>query len=207
MTDVLAILGAGGHGRVVADSAEAAGWQKIVFFDDRFPNLVDNHGWPVIGSLVDLLADVRCFAGVIVGIGDGRARLDILGRLDAAGAIIASVIHPRAWVSTRASLGAGVVVSAGAVINIGADIGRGCIINTGATVDHDCKIAAGVHIAPGAHVSGGVEIGTASWVGVGACVRQGIHIGTSVIVGAGAAVVTDLPDNVVATGVPARSRN
>lgn len=207
MTKVLAIAGAGGHGRVVADAALESGWDKVVFFDDRFPDCSATLDWPVLGTLEDLLENPRNFDGVSAGVGDGQARLTILERLIAKGGLTATIVHPRAWVSTRAQLGTGVMVSAGAVVNVGAQIGAGVIINTGATVDHDCRIGDGVHIAPGAHISGAVDIGTLSWVGVGACVRQGIRIGTGVIVGAGAAVVSDLPDGVVAFGVPARCRN
>jgi sugar O-acyltransferase (sialic acid O-acetyltransferase NeuD family) len=207
MTGVLAIAGAGGHGRVIADAAHECGWHEVVFFDDRFPQLLSTLEWPVRGVLADLFDTASDFAGIAVGIGDGKTRLAILGRLRQCGAPIVNIVHPRAWVSSRAELGSGVMVAAGAVINVGAKIGTGGIVNTGATIDHDCRIAPGVHIAPGAHISGSVEIGVTSWIGVGASVRQCIRIGSDVVVGAGAAVVSDLPDGVVAVGVPARFRN
>lgn len=206
MSGTLAIFGAGGHGRVVADSAEEAGWSDVVFFDDRYPQVVSTLDWPIIGTLNDLLDKAPHFAGVAAGIGDGRARISILDRLTRSHAAVVSIVHPRAWVSSRAELASGVMIAPGAIINAGARIGRGCIINTGATVDHDCTLGPGVHLAPGAHVSGTVQIGDLSWVGVGACIRQGIRIGSGVLVGAGAAVVTDLEDGIVAVGVPARSR-
>lgn len=207
MTDVLAIAGAGGHGRVLADAAIECGWREVVFFDDRFPQLVSTLEWPVLGTFADLLDSLSRFAGVAAGVGDSRARLSILDRLVEHRAVVATIVHPRAWVSSRAWLGTGCMVSAGAIINVGAQIGRGSIVNTGATVDHDCKIGPGVHVAPGAHISGSVEIGANSWIGIGASIRQGIRIGSGVVVGAGAAVVSDLPDGVVAVGVPARSRS
>ncbi|MBB5045192.1 acetyltransferase [Shinella fusca] len=207
MTGVLAIAGAGGHGRVIADAALECGWHEVVFFDDRFPHLVSTLEWPVLGTFADFLGNVSRFKGVAVGIGDGRARLSILDRLAERDAPVITIVHPHAWVSSRAKLGAGCMISAGAIINVGAQIGRGAIVNTGATVDHDCRVGPGVHVAPGAHISGSVEIGANSWIGVGASIRQGICIGSGVIVGAGAAVVSDLPDDVVAVGVPARVRN
>lgn len=206
MTGVLAIVGAGGHGRVLADAALEAGWRDVFFFDERHPSLVLNEGWPVVGALPDLLSAPARFDGVAIGIGDGRTRMRILDRLLDVGLNLVTIVHPRAWVSSRAELEAGTLVSAGAVVNTGARIARGCIVNTGATVDHDCLLAPGVHVAPGAHVSGGVEIGSCSWIGVGASVRQKTRIGTDVIVGAGAVVVSDIPDGVVAVGVPARCR-
>lgn len=206
MTGVLAIVGAGGHGRVLADAALETGWREVVFFDERHPSLVLTEGWPVAGGLIDLLSGPARFDGVAVGIGDGRTRIRIMDRLLDCGISLVTIVHPHAWVSSRAELAAGAMVSAGAVVNIGARIGRGGIVNTGATVDHDCLLGSGVHVAPGAHVSGGVEIGACTWIGVAASVRQGTRIGSDVIIGAGAAVVSDIPDGVVAVGVPARYR-
>ncbi len=206
MSGILAIAGAGGHGRVVADTALESGWREVVFFDDRFPELASNLDWPVVGTFEDLFRTLVRFDGVAAGIGDGRSRLAILDRLLECRAPVATIIHPRAWVSSRASLGEGSMVAAGAVINVGTTIGRGGIVNTCASVDHDCHLGPGVHVAPGAHVSGSVEIGAGSWIGVGASVRQGVRIGSDTVVGAGAAVVSDLPDCIVAVGIPARSR-
>ncbi|MFD1747276.1 acetyltransferase [Rhizobium helianthi] len=206
MSQILAIVGAGGHGRVIADAALECGWGEVVFFDDRFPQLLSTLQWPVLGSLEDLMATLHRYSGIAVGIGNGKTRLSILDRLLERGAPVATVIHPRAWVSSRASLAEGCLIAAGAVVNVGARIGRGGIVNTGATVDHDCDLGPGVHVAPGANVAGSVEIGANAWIGVGASVKQGVRIGSGTVVGAGAAVVSDLPDDIVAVGVPARSR-
>src|SRR5690554_5766067 len=112
----LAILGASGHGKVVADTALAAGWAEIVFFDDAWPQLKANSCWPVVGATCDLMARQAEFEGVIVGIGNNRIRLAKHLELSAAGARMATIVHPQATVSRYAALGAGSVVFAGAVI-------------------------------------------------------------------------------------------
>jgi sugar O-acyltransferase (sialic acid O-acetyltransferase NeuD family) len=203
----LGIVGAGGHGRVVADSALLAHWQAVSFFDDRYPGLGSMYDWPVIGQSRDIETRFDDFDGVIIGVGDNRIRSTLSHRLISLGANLVSIIHPRASVSSRCFLSRGCMISPNAVVNIGAHIGVASIVNTGATVDHDCQIGGGVHIAPGAHISGGVEIGDLSWIGVGATVRQGVKIGSGVMVGAGAVVVSDLPDGVTAVGCPARPRS
>ena len=175
--DRLAILGAGGHGRVVADAALLAGWGKVVFFDDRFPELETTGEWRVVGTVQDLFARCMEMDGIVVAIGDNRVRLHHHQQLAGMRANLASVVHPRAWSSPRAAIGAGYMLSAGAIVNVGTAIGAASIVNTGATVDHDCMIGDGVHIAPGVHLSGGVEVGAQSWIGVGATIRQGITIG------------------------------
>lgn len=200
----LAILGASGHGKVVADIAIQAGWQELVFYDDAWPDKIRHEHWEVQGTLPMLLNELSRFEGVVVAIGHNAVREAKLEALLAQGARIVSLVHPRATVSPMARLGPGCVVMAGAIINAFAELGMGSIVNTAATVDHDCRLGACVHVAPGANVTGDVEIGRTSWVGAGAVVRQGVAIGEAVMVGAGAAVVSDIDGNLVVAGVPAR---
>lgn len=199
----LAILGASGHGKVVADAAIAAGWHEVVFFDDRWPAFADIGPWKVAGDTERLLGCLGKFNGVIVAIGNCETRAEKQRMLQAAGAQMAVIIHPRATISPHARIGAGCVVMAGAVVNIDASIGEAGIVNTGATVDHDCILQEAVHVSPGAHLAGNVAVGHGSWIGIGAVVRQGINIGSGVTVGAGAVVVKPVPNNAIVIGNPA----
>jgi len=201
----LAILGASGHGKVVADLAEQCGWE-VVFFDDAFPQLQLNGAWKVVGNTADLLHQIDKYPEVAVAIGHNRTRLAKLASLRNSGFTAVTLVHPRAFVSPRAVLGAGVVVFAGAIVNAFANVGDGCILNTLCSVDHDCELGAGVHISPGVNLAGSVVVGEASWIGIGASVRQLLEIGSDVIVGAGAAVVNDIQDGLTVVGVPAKSR-
>lgn len=200
----LAILGASGHGKVVADTAEACGWTSVTFFDDAWPSRSANGSWPIVGDSAELFRRLKEYAGVIVAIGNNAVRDTKLLELQARHAPLISLIHPHAFFSHHARLGAGSVVFAGAVVNAGALIGRGAIINTGSSVDHDCLLGDAVHLSPGARLAGGVEVGDRSWIGIGATVRQLIRIGSYVTVGASSAVVRDVPDGIVVVGVPAR---
>lgn len=202
-TGTLALLGASGHGKVVADAAFASGWRSVVFFDDVWPQLSFNGSWPVIGATANLLARLQEFDGVLVSIGNAAVRVRKQRELVEAGARLVSIIHPRACVSPSAQLGLGSVVMAGVVINADAQVGDACIVNTCASVDHDCRLADGVHVSPGAHLCGDVRVGSCSWVGVGASVRQGIRIGANVMVGAGAVVVNPVHDGMTVVGCPA----
>lgn len=202
----LAVLGASGHGKVVADCAELCGWNSIFFFDDSWPDKQGNGAWSVVGDSASLFSRVDEFDGVVVAIGNNKAREKKLKDLGERGAPLISLIHPSALVSRYASIDAGSVVFAGVVINANCYVGRGAIINTGSTVDHDCMLGNSVHVSPGAHVAGGVYIGDRSWLGIGSSVNQLVRIGADVIIGSGAAVVCDIPDNCVAVGIPARVR-
>lgn len=200
----LAILGASGHGKVVADMALLLGYTDVGFFDDAWPRKSSVGRWSVIGTTDTLLSSKANFDAVIVGLGDNRVRLEKHGLLAADGAPLVTLVHPTAIVSNFAQIGIGSLICAGAVVNVDATLGTGVIVNTGAAVDHDCRLADGVHIAPGGYLSGNVEVGAGTWIGVGACVKQGVHIGSDVMVGAGAAVVSDIPDGVTVVGNPAR---
>ena len=200
----LAILGASGHGKVVADTAECCGWQTVDFFDDAWPKLQKNSVWPVVGDTAALMKRLADFDGVVVAIGNNRIRHAKLLELRGAGACLVTLVHPAAIVSRYAAIGQGAVILSGAVINTDACIGQGSILNTGCSIDHDCVLGDAVHISPGARLAGGVQVGDLSWVGIGASVRQLVRIGERVMVGAGSAVVSDIPNDVTVAGVPAK---
>lgn len=200
----LALLGASGHGKVVADAALASGWDSVEFFDDAWPQRNHNGLWSVTGDSAALMMRLQEFQGVLVSIGDCAVRWEKHQALLAAGAPLVKVVHPAATVSCHATLGLGTVVMAGAVVNIDALVGQAVIVNTGATVDHDCQLGDAVHICPGAHLSGNVRVGRGGWVGVGAAVKQGMTIGERAMVGAGAVVVQPVPDAQTVVGNPAR---
>lgn len=199
----LGILGASGHGKVLADIAELNGWQSICFYDDAWPTVTNNGSWPVVGNTSALLESLTELDGVIVGIGNNHIRLTKQKLLIKHNAPLINLIHPAASISRYVQLGIGTVVMAGANINIDTVIGDACIINTNATVDHDCQLAKGVHVSPGAALGGGVTVGRGAWVGIGASVRQLISIHAHAVVGAGAVVVKSVPPATTVIGNPA----
>jgi sugar O-acyltransferase (sialic acid O-acetyltransferase NeuD family) len=202
----LLIIGAGGHGKVVADAALLLGWSNVAFLDDRAAALGSPLGLPIVGTLADLPAQAPAYSGAIVAIGNAKLRLELIDRCRRSGLEVVSIVHPMAFVSRFASFGAGCTAFAQSAVNADAGIGAGCIINTGATVDHDCVIGVGVHVCPGAHLAGAVRVGDRSWIGIAATIRQGITIGRDVTVGAGAVVVADVADGLTVAGVPARQK-
>lgn len=200
----LAILGASGHGKVLADIASQIGWNDIEFFDDRWPQLTTLEHWFVVGNSQSLLQQFNDYDGVIVGIGNNAVRLEKQQWLEQYNAPIVSLIHPSAVISSFVSVGIGSVVMANAVINPFSSIGRACIINTASTVDHDCHLSDGVHISPGAHLAGGVTIGQCTWLGIGSNVIQLVEIGDNVIVGAGSTVIHSISSSKKVVGSPAK---
>lgn len=200
----LYVIGAGGHGAVVAEAAaESNQWKDVLFLDDN-ASLETVLDFPVVGSTTEILALADANSEIIVAIGDNRHRLDVCEEILRSGLRLATVIHPSACISKSALLSAGTVVCAGAIINARTKVGRACILNTGATIDHDCELEDGVHVSPGANIAGGVKIEKLAWVGIGASVREGIVIGQESVVGAGSAVVADVARGARVGGVPAK---
>ncbi|WP_354668599.1 acetyltransferase [Pseudoalteromonas sp. C2R02] len=200
----LAILGASCHGKVVADAAfESGAWDEIVFFDDAYPDKKKLECWTVIGSTLDLIIDLNNYH-VIVAIGDNKTRFKKQAVLEANGAVIATVIHPKSTVSSFSTIEQGSVVMAGAIVNAFSYISKSCIVNSNSVIEHDCFLGCGVHISPNASLAGGVKIGNMSWVGIASCVRELISIGESIIIGAGSVVVKNVFIKGVYVGNPLR---
>jgi sugar O-acyltransferase (sialic acid O-acetyltransferase NeuD family) len=202
----LAIIGTGGHAKVVADAAERSGWKNIIFFDERWPQFQRCMIWPIVGNFNNLMDTLIDYDGVCVAIGDNQIRLKVFQMLATRNAPLVNIIHPSAVISAYAEIGIGTVILAGAVINSCAKIGHCGIINTSASVDHDCILGEAVHISCGAHLAGGVVVGDESLIGVGACIKPNIQVGKQVTVGAGAAVVKNIMDGLMVVGVPAEER-
>ena len=206
MPKPLVILGTGGHGRVVAETAEAAGTPPCGFLDQTRAVGQRVNGLPVIGGEA-LLADREFLAGhrFIVAIGNQSARRRLSTQIAAAGGELATIRHPSCIVSRHAAIGAGSVLIAGAIVNANAAIGRFCILNTGCTVDHDVALGDGVQICPGAHLAGGVRCGEDAFIGTGAAIIPGVTLGARAVVGAGAVVIADVEADLTVVGVPARA--
>lgn len=195
----LVIIGASGHGKVVADIAVRCGYKNIVFLDDN-PDIGSCGRYSVVGDS----GKVEEIDGdVIVAIGNPDIRRSIQEKIKEDRLTV--LIHPNAVVAEDVVIGKGTVVMAGAVINPGSMIGRGCIVNTCASVDHDCELGDYVHVAVGAHVAGSVEIGEGTWIGAGATVTNNLKIFAGCMIGAGALVIKDINKPGTYVGVPVRN--
>lgn len=197
----LVIVGASGHGKVIADIAVKNGYEEIVFLDDD-ESVRECAGFPVVGK-TDETEAYREWE-YIVAIGNARIRQRIQEELwDYR---MATLIHPGAIISRRVNIGEGSVVMAGAVINSDAVIGKGCIVNTASSVDHDCKIGDYSHISVGAHVAGTVHMGCRVWIGAGAVVNNNLSVCDDCLVGSGAVVVRNISEPGTYIGIPARRK-
>lgn len=206
----LVIIGAGDHGRVMADLARAAGRSVAGFVQPDAatlgsgPAVVD--GMNVLGHLDGVGAGGAIGSDVefVVALGANGARAAAFGRAVALGWRPATLVHPTAVLLGGASVGAGSQVCAGAIVGVAAVVGTDVIVNTAASLDHDDLIGDHAFVGPGAHLAGRVTVGSGAHVGIGAIVREGCTIGDRAYVAAGAVVVRNVPPGMRVAGVPAR---
>ncbi len=201
------VYGASGHGKVVADILIAKKEKRFAGFVDDRDQLAGTEviGYPVLGNgewLHRLKTKHR--VAVVLGVGNNCSRRQLAQRCAVLNIQILTAIHRAAVVASSAELGRGTVVLAGAVINSAARLGEGVIVNTGAVVEHDVEIGNYAHVSPNASLGGASRLGEISHLGLGAVVLPGVSVGSECIIGAGAVVLKDLPNRIVAVGVPAR---
>ncbi|WP_423189023.1 acetyltransferase [Alkalibacterium sp. f15] len=197
----LIIIGAGGHGKVVADIAmRMKKWGKISFLDDD-ESKKTCIGLKIIGKIEDALK-YKDEADFFVAFGDNSVRQNFQVKLEKEGYSIAKLIHPSAIIGMEVSVDNGTVVMAGVVINCLSKIGKGCIINTSSSLDHNNTIEDYVHISPGAHLAGTVRIGTGNWIGMGCVISNNVNVCKGCLVGAGAVILNNINEAGTYVGVP-----
>jgi sugar O-acyltransferase (sialic acid O-acetyltransferase NeuD family) len=204
------VLGAGGHGQVVADillrmADEGAGLTVAGYLDDN-PSLTGQHllGLKVLGRFADRPSVPH--DAVVIAVGSNRTRQRLATELTLQGERFVIACHPRAVIAPDVEIGPGSMVCAGAVINPASEIGAHAILNTGCTIDHHNRIGDYAHIAPGVHLGGDVLIGAGTLVGIGSSVLPRHSVGEWAVIGAGSVVTRNIPSRVTAMGIPARVR-
>ncbi len=207
----IVIVGAGGHGAVVADillrMRESGDRVDVVAFVDDDPALDGTQVLTVrvIGGGLRALRTIEHDA-VIVAIGDNAVRYQVDTELRRAGTLLAIARHPGSVVAPSADIGSGTVICAGAVVNPTARVGTSVIVNTHASVEHHNAIGDCVHIAPGVRLGGNVTVGDQALIGIGSTILPNVKVGSRAVVGAGSVVTRNVPNGVIALGVPARIR-
>jgi sugar O-acyltransferase (sialic acid O-acetyltransferase NeuD family) len=179
----LLIVGAGGHGRSVAEAVLMSGIFELVGFldDGAFAIGSDVWGLPVLGQAAAFADYAAVASHAVVAIGNNALRQKLCGQLRAAGFALASVIHPRAIVSPRAQLAEGVAVMAGAVVGTEALLGQGVIVNCGAVVDHHAQVHDFAHLGVNACMAGGSVLGSLAWMQAGSVIGYGVQLAAGTV--------------------------
>jgi acetyltransferase EpsM len=202
----VAIIGHGGHGKVVQDLLSCFPEHRLIaFLDDRYSSLIEEENIvcaPVSFAkhLIQHFYDVR----FIIAVGDNERRKHIFESLNLPNEFYLTLVHPKAFVSSFSTIGDGAVIMANAVVNSGADIEDHAIINSGAIIEHDCKVGRFSHISPNATLTGSVRIEEGVHIGSGATLLPNVRVNEWTKIGAGATVLEDISSYSTAVGVPAK---
>ena len=192
----LLIVGAGGHGRSVAEAVLAAGKYELAgFVDDAAPALQQVWHLPVFGDTADLARYREHADAAIVAMGNNRLREALQHALYAAGFALATVVHPQAMVSPRAVIGEGGAIMAGAIVGTGAQLGAGVIVNCGAVVDHDGRVDDFCHLGVNAAMAGGSVLGRSAWMQAGSALGYGALVESGRVLGPGEVVNRTINSN------------
>ncbi len=191
------IIGAGGHGKVVAELCELNEY-TICGFIDQDIKIKEVLSFEVVHEFPKR----PLTAVVAIGNNLARKKIALANKYS-----YPTLIHPKSCISKRAIIGEGTVIVGGATVNVSAIIGNHVIVNTNASVGHDCFVGDYVHIAPNVALAGNVIVGEGTHVGLGAAIIQGITIGRWCVVGAGTVVLNDVPDGAMIVGNPGRIIN
>ena len=194
----LIIIGASGHGKVVADIAKRCGYKDIVFLDNN-QKITSCLGYVVLGSET-MVNELR--GDLFVAIGNADIRKRIMEKHP--NRFFPVLIHPSAVIADNVKIDTGTVVMAGTVVNPDVRIGKGCIINTSSSIDHDCVIGDYCHISVGAHLAGTVNVEEGTWIGAGSTISNNISICAGCVIGAGAVVVKSIIESDTYLGIPAK---
>jgi sugar O-acyltransferase (sialic acid O-acetyltransferase NeuD family) len=198
----LAVIGREGHAKVVMEAAQASGFHVIGFVVQK-PSEMVAHSLPLFRSFSDIdLANV----GLALGIGANYRRESVFEHVLAEfpHAVFPAIVHPAAFVSPSAKIGAGAVLLPHSSVGSESDVGVGALLNTGSSLDHNSTLSAFASLGPGARTGGDAIVGERSMIGLNSGVLQGRHVGTDTVVGAHSLVFNNLGDLVVAYGTPAK---
>jgi acetyltransferase EpsM len=202
----LAIIGQGGHSKVIRDIVfEKKEMEIIGYFDDKYHSDDFQHGlyYGPVRSVINFL-DKNEKIKIIIAIGNNSVRKKMVEVLNLDERYYVTLIHPSAVISSSAYLGYGTVVMANAVVNADAVIGNHSIINTGSIIEHDSIVEDFVHICPKGTLTGNVTIKEGVQVGAGASIIPQKSVGEWSVIGAGATVINCIPDYCTAVGTPAK---
>lgn len=203
MTRVV-ILGAGTFAIEVLEATELAGsHEPLGFVVSGAEWLVrpTHAGLPVV-SMEEMAwtpKDTLAIGGIV-----STTRRPFLAAIADRGFDFATITHPSATVSPRATFGVGCFVGARVIVASNARIGAHVLLNRGANVGHDVTIESCTTIGPGVTIAGSVTVGSGAYFGVGAVVRDHVSIGEGAVVAAGAVVVRPVPPRTLVAGCPAR---
>ena len=199
------IVGAGGHARVVIDAVRLNKLDIHGIIDINYSEKSERiNGYPLVGGF-DYLDHINPKNyDIVIAIGDNDKRDKYFSKVVKLGFNLPNIAHPTSILSKYVTIGKGVFINSGVIINSMARIGDNTIINTGAIIEHEVIIGKNCHICPGVKLTGRVHIGRNTFIGIGTSVIDHIMINENVTIGAGSVIINNIDKNLTVAGSPAK---
>ncbi len=118
---------------MVRELALQVGYEKVEFLDDN--------SLEAVGRVDEFERFAGEFDEFIVAIGNPAVRRSCVEKLGGTFKL-ATIVHPLAYVSPEATVGAGCVIEPGCVVYKNVVLGEACLVNAGAVLNHDCTVEA-----------------------------------------------------------------
>lgn len=202
------VWGASGQAEVVTDILDLSDIYQIeAYVDDVNINTDRRHflDKPLLSSVAEV---EEIFASgtnhAIVALGDSEARKKLVNILHDVDFEFINAIHKTAVIGSNVDMGFNIIIKPGVIIDPNVKIGNHSYIGSGVTVGHHTKIGKFVNITGGSRIAGHVSIGDEVFIGTGTSVKDRISIGDRSVIGIGSVVVSDIPSDSIAKGVPAK---
>jgi sugar O-acyltransferase (sialic acid O-acetyltransferase NeuD family) len=201
------IFGSSGHARSIAEILEMLDYEIVGFIDSYLPKNQKVLNYRTIGSEKVLFNCEKTYGTnkVVIGVGDIQGRKKVVEKIRKINPdiIFPSITSPKATISKYTIIGEGTVIFSNSFVNVECEIGDFCVINTASIVEHNTQICDYCTISPAVNIGGEVKIEEYSFIGSSATIIQKRNIGKHVVIGAGAIVTRNIPDNLLAVGMPA----
>jgi sugar O-acyltransferase (sialic acid O-acetyltransferase NeuD family) len=201
------IFGSSGHARSIAEILERLDYEIVGFIDSYLPKGQKVLNYKTIGNEKTLINCEKLYGttNVAIGVGDIKGRYNVVEKIRILNPNInfPAIISPEATISKYAKIGDGTVIFSNSLVNVECVIGKFCIINSASIVEHNTQIYDFCTISPGVNIGGNVIIDKFSFIGSSATIIQKRTIGKHAVIGAGATVTKNIPENVLAVGMPA----
>ena len=206
-TEKIIIFGSSGHARSIAEILERLNYEIVGFIDSYLPEGQKVLNYKTIGNEKTLINSEKVYGTnkVVIGVGDIQGRKKVVEKIRKINPdiIFPTIISPKATISKHTIIGEGTVIFSNSFVNVECEIGKFCVINSASIVEHNTKIRDFCTISSAVNIGGDVKIKEYSFIGSSATIIQKRNIGKHVVIGAGAIVTKDIPDNVLAVGMPA----
>ncbi|WP_282123988.1 NeuD/PglB/VioB family sugar acetyltransferase [Algibacter mikhailovii] len=209
MERIIYLIGVGNYTEVIIELARDCGYEVKGLYhynEDRIGDTV--LGVKILASTQSLFNKNLKGKNFAVTIGNNAMRQNVAEKIRQLEGETPSLIHPKAEISSSASLGQGCFVFSCATLWTQSKIGNDCIISPKSIVSHHASVGNACSIASLSIIGTYCKIGNRVLFGMNSLILpHALSLGNDCIIGAKANVTKSYKSNSVLVGNPARPKS